>query len=133
MTVRKLIVAMAGVSALLWSGPPAPSTQEMTERYIPVGRSPGLSGTYTIIGKIQTVDARNRTVVIAGPTGTWSARVTERTKIWLDRTALRQMNLKGAFSDLRPGLTIEVKPEAHRPAAPGGPAGWIKVQVVASP
>ena len=131
--MRTLFVGVIGMSALLWVGAPAPTAHEMTERYIPVGQSPGLSGKYTLIGKVQTIDARDRTVAIAGSTGTSSAKITERTRIWLDRSKLRLTNLKGAFSDLRPGLTVEVKLEGHRRGASSGPAEWIKVQVPASP
>ena len=129
----KLFVGVIAISALLWVGSPAPAAHEMTERYIPVGQSPGLSGKYTVTGKVQTIDARSQTVAIAGTTATWSAKITERTKIWLDRSKLRLTNLKGAFSDLRPGLTVEVKPEGHRRGISSGPAEWIKVQIPASP
>src|SRR5437870_6073785 len=111
MTIRRFVVALVGMSVFLGGGPPAPSAQEMTERYIPVGQSPGLSGKYTVIGKIQTTNARDQTVAIVGTTRSWSAKVTEKTKIWLDRSKLRLTNLKGTFSDLRPGATVEVKPE----------------------
>jgi hypothetical protein len=133
MTVRKFFVGVVGMSALLGGGPPAASAQEMTERYIPVGQSPGLSGKYTVIGKIQTINVRDQTVAIVGTTGSWSAKITERTKIWLDRSKLRLTNRKGTFSDLRQGVTVEVKHEDHRRGVSSGPAEWIKVQILASP
>ncbi len=133
MTVGKFVVGVVGMSALLWGGPLAASAHEMTERYIPVGQSPGLSGKYTVIGKIQTINVRDQTVAIVGTTGSWSAKVTEKTKIWLDRSKLRLTNLKGTFSDLRPGATVEVKPEGHLRGVFSGPAEWIKVQISASP
>lgn len=129
----KFFVGVIGMSALLWLGSPAPAAHEMTERYIPVGQSPGLSGKYTVIGKVQTIDARNQTVAIAGATRTSSAKITERTKIWLDRSKLRLTNVKGTFSDLRPGLTVEVKHEGHRRGTSSGPAEWVKVEIPASP
>ena len=33
--------------------------QKATERYIPIGQSPGLSGKYTYIGSIECIDAQN--------------------------------------------------------------------------
>ena len=77
--------------------------------------------------------SRDQTVAIVAPTGAWNAKVTDRTKIWLDRSSLRQPNLKGTFADLRPGATVEVKPVGGQAGASGGPAEWIKVQVSASP
>jgi hypothetical protein len=129
MSVRKVLVGVVGLSALLWGGQPVASAQEMTERFIPIGQSPGLSGKHTVIGKIQTVNARDQTVVIVAPTGSWNAKVTERTKIWLDRSKLAQTNVKGTLADLRPGATVEVKPEGRQRSGSGGPAEWIKVQV----
>jgi hypothetical protein len=92
-----------------------------------------LSGRYTVIGTIQAINARDQTVTGAGPTGRWTARVTERTKIWLDRSPLRLTNLKGTYADLRPGTTVEVKHEGHQRGISSGPAEWIKVQISASP
>jgi hypothetical protein len=132
MTVRKLLAGVVGISVLLGAGPLAASAQEMTERYIPVGQSPGLSAKYTVIGTIQTVNPRERTVVITGPAGTWTAKITDRTKIWLDRSKLRLTNLKGTIADLRQGRTVEVKHESHERGVFSGPADWIKVQIVAA-
>ena len=56
MTVRKLVVALVGMSALLWGSAAAPSAQMVTEQYIPIGQSPGLSGKHTVIGKLQSVN-----------------------------------------------------------------------------
>src|SRR3989449_576610 len=122
MTVGKFVVGVVGMSALLWGGPLAASAHEMTERYIPVGQSPGLSGKYTVIGKIQSVNAREQICSVASAAGTVNVRITERTKIWLDRSLLRQPNVKGTIADLKPGLTVEVKPEGHQSGAPSGPA-----------
>ena len=132
MTVRTFWVGVVGVSVLLWAAPPT-FAQEMTERYIPVGESPGLSGKHTIIGKVQAINPRDQTVAIVGPTGTSIAKVTERTKIWVDRSKLRLTNLKGTWADLRPGLTVEVKHADQARSVSNGPAEWIKVQIPASP
>jgi hypothetical protein len=105
----------------------------MTEQFIPIGESPGLSGKYTVIGKLQAVNRRDQTCAVAAARGTMNVKITEKTKIWLDRSQLRQPNLKGTFADLRPGATVEVKPEDHKSGLSSGPAEWIKVQVTASP
>ena len=133
MTIRRFVVTLVGMSALLGGGPPVPSAQEMTERYIPLGQSPGLSGKYTVIGKLQSVNAREKTCAVAAAAGTVNVRITERTKIWLDRSQSRQTNVTGTFADLKPGVTVEVKPEGHARGAPSGPAEWIKVQVATGP
>ena len=45
---------------------------------------------------------------------------------------LQQPNLKGTFADLRPGATVEVKPEGQQRGVASAAAEWIKVQA-ASP
>jgi hypothetical protein len=133
MTVRKPFVAVVVMGALLWGGPGAVNAQKTTEQFIPIGQSPGLSGKSTVIGKLQSVNPREQTCAVAGATGPLNVKVTERTKIWLDRSKLQQPNVKGTFADLRPGSTVEVKPEDQHRGVSGGPADWIKVQIVASP
>ena len=132
MNVRVFVLGVVGISALLGGDPWAASAQKTTEQFVPVGQSPGLSGKYTVIGTVQAVNVRDQTVTIAGPAGTSSAKVTERTRIWLDRSKIRQTNVKGTFADLRPGVTVEVKHEDPTRASAGGPAEWIKIQIVAS-
>ena len=137
MTVRKLVVALVGISAFLWGSAAAPSAQMVTEQYIPIGQSPGLSGKHTVIGKLQSVNAQEKTCTVADTTGATSGalnvKITERTKIWLDRSKLQQPNLEGTIADLRPGATVEVKPEGHQGGVSSAPAEWIKVEVPASP
>jgi hypothetical protein len=133
MNVRKFVVVVVGMSALLLGGQPPASAQKMTEQFIPIGQSPGLSGKATVIGKLQSVNAQEKTCAVAGPTGALNVKVTERTKIWLDRSKLQQPNLKGTFADLRPGATVEVKPEGQQRGVSSAPAEWIKVEVAASP
>ncbi|MFI5404002.1 MAG: hypothetical protein ACHQ1G_13770 [Planctomycetota bacterium] len=116
-----LLVALGVLAA------PRAQGQKATERFIPIGKSPGLSGKRTYMGKIGTVDADGRT--IGGKT--WSATVTDRTRIWLDRTKLGLSNTKGTVKDLKPGAVIEVKYEG-REKKTSGPAEWIKIEVPAA-
>ncbi|MFQ5657100.1 MAG: hypothetical protein ACE5G5_06130 [Candidatus Methylomirabilales bacterium] len=117
----KFLIALVVTGLLLWGGLPYAHGQKATEMFIPLGQSPGLSGKYSVIGKIEKIDARSRT--IAGQS--WSAQVTDRTQIWLDRSELRLTNQTGTFTDLRKGQRVEVKYESEGK----GPAEWIKVQI----
>jgi hypothetical protein len=124
----KYVMGVIAIGVVLWGSSPNALGQKATEMFIPLGQSPGLSSKYTVIGTIETVDARNRTIIITGPSETWSAQITDQTKIWLDRSKLRLTNQKGTFADLRKGRLVEVKYEdANRKGK--SPAGWIKVQV----
>jgi hypothetical protein len=99
--------------------------QKATEQFIPIGQSPGVSQKYTSIGAIAAVNAAARTVTIADPSGPRTVRVTDGTRIWLDRTKMKQTNLSGSFADLQVGRRAEVKyADAARDAAE-----WVKVEV----
>jgi hypothetical protein len=95
--------------------------------FIPIGQSPGLSNKTSFIGTIETIDVRTQTITVAVLSGSWSATITDRTKIWLDKSKLRLPNQKGTFTDLQKGLLAEVKYEGA--GGSSGPADWIKVQL----
>ena len=121
-------IGMTAVVALLGWAPDAHS-QQTTERYIPVGQSPGVSGVYSYIGQIESADAPNRTVTVSGPEGARTIRVTEETSIWLDRSELRLTNQIGSMADLQPGRRVEVK---YADEETKETAAWIKVVVTES-
>ena len=126
----KRIMGVVATGVWLWSGMLSAHGQKATEMFIPIGQSPGLSNKVSIIGTIETIDPRGHTITIAGPSGSWSATITGRTKIWLDKSKLRLPNQKGSFADLRKGLLVEVKyedPEGRSKAT--GSADWIKVEM----
>lgn len=100
--------------------------QETTERYIPVGHSPGLSNKYTYIGHIEEVDVQNQTISVRNEQETRTIRLTPQTRIWLDRSQIRQTNSTGSIADLRPGRTVEIKYEDYESKES---ADWIKVVV----
>lgn len=124
----KLLTGVVAIAVILWGGVPYSHGQKATEMFIPLGQSPGLSHKVTIIGTIETISARKRTIAIAGASGTWSVKITDRTQIWLDRSRLRLPNQKGMFADFRKGQLVEVKYKGTERKSKG-PAEWIKVQV----
>lgn len=104
--------------------------QKATERYIPLGQSPGVSQKLTVIGRISAVDPQRRTITVAGPSGAGAVEVKGDTRIWIDRSKAGQTNINGSFADLRAGRTVEVKfvdPVRKRTAE------WIKVEAPAGP
>ncbi len=123
----KPIMAMAGLGVLLLAGTPLVHAQQSTEIFIPIGQSPGVSNKTSVIGPVETADAPSQTLVVAGASATWTATVTDRTRIWLDRSTLGLTSQKGTFADLRQGFLVEVK--FDEAGVPGGNADWIKVQV----
>jgi hypothetical protein len=101
--------------------------QKATERYIPIGRSPGLSEEQTSIGEIVEVEAEPRTITVAGREGhRYTVSITDETLIWLDRTPIRKTNLSGTFEDLRKGRRVEVK---YKDPQRRELAEWVKVEI----
>jgi len=100
--------------------------QKSTERYIPIGQSPGVSQKLTSIGEIADVDQLKRTVTLLGPAGQQTVSITDSTRIWLDRTKIKQTNLTGTFADLQKGRRVEVK---YQDAQTRQVADWVKVEI----
>ncbi len=94
-----------------------------TERYIPIGKSPGVSR----IGVIEAVNVADRSIRVGGQEAAHWVRLTDRTRIWLDRTKLSKSNLLGGFSDCQAGRTVEIHYEDESRAV----AAWIKIAVPA--
>jgi hypothetical protein len=100
--------------------------QKATEQFIPVGQSPGVSGKHTSIGEVAEVDARGKTVTIVEPAGKRTVKITDKTRIWLDRSKLKQAGATGGFADLKKGRRVEVK---YEDPARRDVAEWVKVEV----
>ena len=99
---------------------------EETERYIPIGQSPGISGKYSYVGPIQSVDTAQHAVIVEDSSGRHAIKVTPRTRIYLDRSASGLTNLTGHFEDCRIGHTVEIKYVDYRTK---DEADWIKIRV----
>lgn len=115
------------VLAMVSLGATSAQGQEATERYIPIGQSPGLSGTVTYTGEITGVDPEARIVTLDRPADARrvTVTVTERTRIWLDRSSVGRPNLTGQFADLRQGALAEIHFQDGEPAQV---ADWIKIE-----
>jgi hypothetical protein len=116
-----LLVGLLGTTCLVHS-------QEATERFIPIGESPGLSGKHTMLGEIQAVDNEGRTLTVAANGQTYSVAVTTFTRIWIDRSQQQQPALTGTLADCRRGLQVEVKLEDDEQERV---ADWIKIRPAA--
>ncbi len=120
------MLGMWTILVALCSAVPA-EAQNATERYIPLGQSSGVSFKLTVVGKIEAVDPARKSVTVATPSGPLIIEIREKSRIWLDRTKLKQTNLKGGFADLKSGSTIEVKfVDRNRNKF----ADWVKVEAL---
>jgi hypothetical protein len=125
--MKRRSVLLGGLLALAL-GATAAQAQRATERYIPIGRSPGLSGKRTVMGTIAAVNAKERTLTCAYASGTATMKVTDRTRIWLDRSKDKLPNLTGTLADCIVGRPMEAR-FLNDERKPGAEVDWIKVQV----
>jgi hypothetical protein len=102
--------------------------QRSTERYVPIGRSPGLSGKHTVIGTVESVNMESRTLTCVYDSITVRVRCTDKTRIWLDRSKTKLTNIAGSLKDCRQGMLMEVK-FVDNDRKTDGVADWIKVAV----
>ena len=94
-----------------------------TERYIPIGKSPGVSR----IGVIEAVNVADRSIQVGGQVTAHWVRLTDQTRIWLDRSKLAESNLVGDFSDCQAGRTVEIRYDDESRTV----SEWIKIEVPA--
>jgi hypothetical protein len=124
--MRKLASLSAALLVVLVCTAPSAHGQRATERFIPIGKSPGVSGTQSAIGTIAAVEPGRRRIRIAGPEGPVTVAITDATKFWLDRSELREKSSTGSFQDCQIGRRVEVKfvdPYARDVAE------WVKLRV----
>ena len=107
---------------------PAIWAQQMTDRHIPVGAYPALKSEYTTAGTVVAVDEEARTLTLKDNDAERQYRLTDATKIWLDRSRLQQPTMDGSLADIAAGLEAEV-----RSLGPGQAdvAYWVKVRIPA--
>ena len=105
--MRKTLQTLATLAILFFTG--TAHAQKATEIYIPIGKSPGLSGKTTVIGTIDSVLAQERTMTIRGQGRTWSVKIEACTDIWIDRSRILRTNLYGTVADCRQGRLVEIK------------------------
>ncbi len=98
--------------------------QQTTEQFIPIGKSPGISGKYSYIGTVVAVDQDAHTIDVRSDRGTKTIRVTEATRLWLDRSKAKRTNHKANYADCKVGVTVEVMHLHHDKDT----ADWIKIE-----
>jgi hypothetical protein len=117
-----------GLSALLVLGlAVSASAQESTEIYVPIGRSPGVSGVSSEVGRVVALDRATRTLVLRNAAGERTAQLGPTTPIWLDRSGVGLPNRTGSLADCRAGARVEVRLASESPRSTPQ-ALWVKVE-----
>ena len=120
-TLTRRLITIAVAALLLIAS--TSSAQQTTERYIPIGESPGLSEVYTYLGEIIAVDGESRTLTVRDSDGPHVVQVTDSTEIWLDSTALGRSNATASFADCEVGRKVEIMHTQDDEYT----AAWIKI------
>jgi hypothetical protein len=118
-------LTIIGIICFLVFGAFYAEAEKATELYIPIGQSPGLSGEYTVMGKIDQVNPQNQTLKMSGASGSYTVKMTKNTSIYLDRSKAQLSNIYGTLADCKGGDLVEVKFEDNSHSKP---IEWIKVQ-----
>ena len=93
-----------------------------TERYIPIGESPGVSNVKSYVGAIRSIRTTASGFTMSVEDSDKLIEVTEDTKIYLD-TGSAKTNSIGAAEDCKVGRRVEVY--LHE----DGTAYWVKISV----
>lgn len=103
------------------------SAQTMTEIYIPLGKSPGVSGKYSLIGRVESFNMLDSSLTIILNTGNRKNMIiTSVCDIYLDKSKLRLSNKKGYCADIKKGLLVEAKYFDNKTDRP---IEWLKIQI----
>ena len=96
--------------------------QQATERYIPIGKSPGVSSEESFIGTITDIDYTNHKMDVRATKGRITVTPAKSTRYYRDRTKRKMSNQTATFRDCEVGLKVEVKIKAD------GSVDWIKIE-----
>jgi hypothetical protein len=102
--------------------------QKSTEIFIPIGKSPGISGKYSVIGYIASFDETTRALTIKVDDVEHAVTITEETEIWLDKSEVQQTNEVGSPADCRQGRLCEMK-YVYDGETRTDEAEWLKIRV----
>lgn len=119
--LHRMIVVLATVHAF---GAPVANAQQTTERYIPIGQSPGVSGAYSYIGRVIAIDPGRQTLSVDDHRGVHLIKVAATTSIWIDRSKSNRQNLVASYGDCKVGARVEVMYEPGDETT----ARWIKIE-----
>lgn len=98
-------------------------SQQATEVYIPIGKSPGVSVTSSLHGKISGLDYETRSIRLVDRGSVKSVQVNDATRYYLDRSKYEKTSEMGTMHDCKVGRMIEVN------VTDDGDVKWIKIEV----
>ena len=121
MLSRLSVIAGLLFAAVLGTQPA--HSQKATEVYIPIGDSPGVSESHSVMGTISRVDYASRNIEVRNRAGARNMRVSDKTRYYLDRSKYGKKNALGSIRDCERGRRVEIYVGAS------GEVRWIKIEV----
>ena len=118
-------IMLTAIICILIIGSLQAQAEKATELYIPIGQSPGLSEAHTVMGHIDQVNAGDQSILMSGPSGSYTVKLSKQTFIYLDRSKDGLSNIYGTLADCQAGDRVEVKFVDN---SRNKPIEWIKVQ-----
>ncbi len=115
-------ISITAIAALALTASGFSLSHPATERYIPMGESPGVSNVKSYIGEIRSVRTTASGFTMSVEGSEKLIEVTEETKIYLD-TGPGRTNRIGTEEDCQVGRKIEVYLQED------GTAYWVKIRV----
>ena len=115
-TVISIILSMLSLSY----------AQESSERFIPIGQSPGISNKLSYIGNIIGINRSENTIVVETNNNQVSIDISTNTKFWLDRSKSKLSNLVANYESCAIGQKVEVKYNRLDNKL----ADWIKIETI---
>ena len=97
------------------------AAQRATEVYIPIGESPGVSGSDSVIGTITDVDYSQHKMTVTSDGAAQTVKTTTETRYYLDKSADAESSKAAGFDECREGRRIEAYLDDS------GYAIWIKI------
>ena len=123
LTTSRLSIAIFLIGATFFAAPVIYG-QQTTEQFVPIGQSPGVSNKYSYIGKIVEVDLEANTITVESDRGTKTMKILTTTRIWLDRSKVKNANTVADYSDCEVGRSVEVMYDHDNHDV----ADWIKIE-----
>ena len=129
-TMKRPVSQIPGLLLLMSVLTLSSQAQRATEKFIPINQSPGLSGEVTVLGKVEQLQLQEQVITVIEAGGeSRNITCTEKTRVWLDRSADRKPAQDGALRHCQVGRRVEIKFQDNDPAKP---AEWVKVQMTGS-
>lgn len=118
MKSRPAIVMFITLGLAAWT---MATAQRATEVYIPIGESPGVSGSESVIGTIADIEYEQHSMQVSSGGKFHTVHIAPDTRFYLDRSGDKERSVTGSFADCREGRRIEAWVNDD------GDAIWIKI------